>query len=283
MKKVFILIGGYILSISIGYLLISKGQATLNSIAIGLLVSVFTTLVGILVDMNKNQDEIIKALVMNKQFNKDENLRSDLCNFMDDYMAISTSNPQEKLFVEVSKTTVNKCFQTVAKLAKGKLVVENDDRRLNYMFSKIEGDTKESVKAITWLAKGKINWWTRDNPTGKRYFEVQKKAVERNVGVTRIIIVSNQRKADLQRLISDQIAVGIEVWTVREKSVSRELLVNSLICDDKWVTKSYFDVNGKRIGGLISINKADISEAMQQWNSLIHQAKNITDVDKDID
>ncbi len=280
------LIIGYVISISIGITLYLLSKATLESLAVGLLVSILTTLVRIRADIHKNQTEIIEAIGINKDINKDVNLRTALYKLANDYIAIA-SNPQEKQFVEEARIIVDNCVRATAELANGKFFVEEEDRRVGYIFSKVR-ETRASIKAITYLRKK--GWW--DSPIGKKYLEEQKEALSRGVEITRIFILPNQTDSDLRQPVKDQKEIsvkigerdiGIKIMMVREESVPADLRVNLLICDDNWVTTTRFDRYGGNDGGLVSKDETDVSPAIRKWNRLINHAREIVDIDKDID
>lgn len=266
--KLFLLALGYVISIGSGVLLYLRGEKPIDSIAMTLLISTLTTLIRVLVDIDKNHDELLEACGISKYLNKDDKLKDALYKLPEDYIA-ATSKSHDKLFVEVAKTTLDQCVEKVAELANGKFKVE-EDKRLHYMFSKIDETKNGSIKVVTWLSQGtsKTHWW--NGSRGKKYLQKQKEAIQnRNVEITRIFITSNQAVSDLRHLISDQIEIGIKVMTVRENSLPDDLLANFLICNDNWVTESEFNRHGKSKRGIISINyEADILPRIKKWERL---------------
>lgn len=270
---------GYSLSICSGIFLLILGFARLDSIAIGLLLAVLTTLLKIKADVSKNHDEFIEAIGINKSLNEDENFRKAIYALAKDYIEIKSSNPREELLFEEAQTTVNRCVAAVAELANGRLSIEEEHRRQIYM-CRIVSECTKSVKAVTYLSTGQDGWWT--GTLGRKYFDEQKEAIAtRNVVITRIFIVSDQETENLRERFTTHKNIGIEVRVAEQRLLPKTLLRNFLICDDKWFIDSRFDrFTKKNDGGYISKHKAEVNSAIEKWNDLIGLSEPLTDVNE---
>jgi hypothetical protein len=290
--SIIIIIAGFVLSVIVGYLTYTPGTpgALLDSIEIGLLTDVITISLGVFVELKKGKSailekidenhrtvikelvnsrfETLEALGINKHLSHDPKLKEVLYQLTEYYIGTKSCST-ETLFGEVAKERLDQCRETLADLANGRFKT-TESVRLYQMFAKIDDLPGGSINALTWLSQrgSKTSWW-RD-AEGKNYLEKQKKAIaERNVTITRIIIVSNQTNDDLKHLIEEQLKIGIQVKIIREDRLDKELRANFLICDDNWVTESGFDRHGKSGSGIISTNlEVDVAPRLKIWRIL---------------
>ncbi|HMG72477.1 MAG TPA: hypothetical protein VK582_03180 [Pyrinomonadaceae bacterium] len=317
LATIIVMVVGYPVSGLVGWLIYRPGER-LDSVAIGLLVSLITTVLGVMVETNKNHSKILttigenrdKSLVetndnhaellsainkhqegvldacgISRYLNQDTNLSAAFHKLPGYYMA-AISNSSDKIFGERAHTALETCVDTFAELANGRVKVAEEER-LHYMYSRIDETSDGLIKVVTWLSRGtsETDWWKR---AGKQYLQKQENAIRnRNVEITRVIITSNQTAADLRHLISPQKDIGIKVFTIREDDLhNQDLKVNLLICKDCWVTESDSNVHGISKGGIVSTNyDIDVRPRMRIWDLLCIQPAliEIQDVEKDIE
>lgn len=267
---------GYVTSVAVAAILLALNFGSLESIAIGFLMAVLTTLLRLKADLSKNHDECLEAMELNKGLNEDDSFRKAIYVLAKDYIEIKTSKREQQLLLVEAQKAVNDCVAAVAELANGRLSIDEEHRR-QILMQRVVAESTQSIKAITYLAAGFDGWWS--GSLGRKYFKEQDEAIrQRGVSITRIFIISDQETENLRQRFHEQISIGIHVRVVELELLPKALRRNFLICDDLWLIDSRFNREGKNDGGHISIDEADIHAALEKWNDLMGLSEPVNDV-----
>ena len=172
-------------------------------------------------------------------------------------------NIRDPVFIEVAHNTVRECEQKLNGIAKGRMKVDADELSLLEV-NALRNATKRAC-AVCLLHPDE---W--DKQGWKNYLVENKKAVERGLPFSRILVLDKESIKDTQRrtVIENHIQTGANIMIVWAHETPRELQRDFVVIDNKQCFISVMVGITKIVGGIITNNREDIREYLAVFDRL---------------
>lgn len=173
------------------------------------------------------------------------------------------SNIKDACFIEAAHKIIRECEHKLEELTKGKMKVRADELSL----WEISALRKAKKRACAVCLLHPDEW---DKQGWKNYLDENKKAVERGLQFSRILLLEKGAIKDTKKkaVIEHHIQTGADIMVVWIDETPRELQRDFVIIDDKECFISEMIGTTKIIGGVITTNKDDIREYLDVFERL---------------
>lgn len=213
------------------------------------------------------ESRLLQASEVDQNLWQDADLLRSVRQIVKSYIRIRSEG--FSLFADRAKYELNQCRDTLEKMAQGSMKsrVESSWIFSRRAFEQAKGCLKATVP-------GEFEWWRTDS--GRSYFELNQKALKRGIEITRVFIDEPVKLREAIDVLEQQRASGVRVYVVQPSHVSEELVENFLVMDDR-VAVFLNRRDGKYITEYISMNEAEVKQALMRFDMLLRFSREVDD------
>lgn len=239
------------------------------SITLGFVLAILIQGFDVQKRLNDSEERILQANALNQVLHRDEWLREQIQQMVSDYLSV------KGVWFEVFKLraddAVIDCRKILHGMAEGYLTIQSGGPYSagSYTIPK----TKKSAKAVA--AIDDAYWRTSE---AESYVRENAEAVQRGAKFIRVFTYSHATLQGMVDVLEKHRNLGIEVYVAPAESLSKELNEDYLILDDRLVFRTEQTGQQQRI----SIDKAEVEQAVKRFETLLRHAKKLDDVIGDL-
>jgi hypothetical protein len=155
--------------------------------------------------------------------------------------------------------------EDLAELSRGR--IERDGTDYHYLLEP-SLHVRHRIEAVTNLVpeNGRLAWWEGDD--GRQYWRTNLDALARGVRITRIFTYQ-EMTPELERIIAEQRAAGVEAIAIPREHVPESLQMNFVIWDDGQAWEARLNARGAIVANIYTVNQHDLARLRTAFRRLL--------------
>ena len=258
---------GTIASVAIPIVIWVITKEVISAILVGLLTEAISLSVEILIEINKEHNDIIEKLGMQQALVRDENLRRELLEITKTSIEVLNRVRTDQLFLQWVWEAVANFRRVLVDMSKGDVILSANETILENI--DIVRQAQESIKAVSYIDPQV--YWT--STPGERFLEENAHVIrDEGVKITRIFLIERQDIPELVDIMTKQSSSGVNVRIVHLDDLMPQranLCEDYIICDDRIVHKVNF-IKGFFQEVLISRDPNYVTKTIKHFSVLLH-------------
>ena len=250
---------GFVLSAAISFILIMRGQDTIASVTLGLVLATITQLFDLQMRNSESEEKLLQANLLNRQLFDDEELLTKIKQIVNDYYTVN--NGWFDHFKEIARDSINSCQYDLHTLANGYIGL----KPYSPFAYGSRGFRNAKVCAYT-VALGKMQYWRSGLAT--KYIQTNKEAIQRGVKVVRVFIQHEEVLADYRDIMETMQQIGVELYTVSPDTIPPELKRDMNILDEQILVQLELTEDGSIREDIITIDPIKVRQAINDFDKL---------------
>jgi|CXWL01.1.fsa_nt_gi hypothetical protein len=254
-----VLIIGILVSVFSAFILVVLGKDEINSLIVGLLITVITLGIDIIGRVKETQSNMLQAIKLGKLLDVNSELHETILEITDLYLSSQVIGFE--LFRQRSKDALLECKDILSGIQRGYIQVEVAGK---YSYGKRGAEAaKSTMKAI---AYEDVDSWRTEHLKG--VMKANSEAAQRGVSIERIFILKKDNITVSQDVLESQNNAGVGVWVVAPEDLPKtELLESFLLIDDKVLVVFYYTRDGSKFRSeKISIDPVEVDRYVDMYN-----------------
>lgn len=250
---------GFVLSAAISLILIARGQDTIISVTLGLVLATLTQLFDLQIRNTESEEKLLQANLLNRQLFDDNELLTQIKQIVNDYYDVK--NGWFSHFKDIAKDSINSCQYNLHTLANGYIGL----RPYSSFAYSAKGFRNAKVCAYT-VALGKMQWWRSSHAT--KYIQANKDAIQRGVKVVRIFIQHEDVLREYKDILVAMQQMGVDLYTVYPDNIPSELKRDMNILDEQILVQLELTEDGSIREDTITIDPIKVRQAINDFDKL---------------
>jgi len=254
-----VLVIGILVSVFSALILVVLGKDEINSLIVGLLITVITLGIDIIGRVKETQSNMLQAIKLGKLLDVNPELHETIFEITDLYLSSQVIGFE--LFRQRSKDALLECKDILSGIQRGYIQVEVAGK---YSYGKRGAEAaKSTMKAI---AYEDVDSWRTEHLKG--VMQANSEAAQRGVSIERIFILKKDNITVSQDVLESQNNAGVGVWVVAPEDLPKtELLESFLLIDDKVLVVFYYTRDGSKFRSeKISIDPIEVDRYVDMYN-----------------
>ena len=250
---------GFVLSAAISLILILRGQDTVISITLGLVLATLTQLFDLQMRNAEAEERLLQANLLNRKLFDDDELLAQIRQIVDDYYAVK--NSWFSHFKEIARDSVTSCQYNLHTLANGYIGL----KPFSPFAYSAKGFRNAKVCAYT-VALGNMQYWRSSHAT--KYIQSNKDAIQRGVKVVRIFVQHESVLREYNDILVAMQEMGVDLYTVSPESIPSDLKRDMNIIDEKILVQLELTEDGSIREDTITVDPIKVRQAMNDFDKL---------------
>jgi len=250
---------GFILSTLISVLLILRGQDTVSSVTLGLVLAILTQLFDIQLRNAEAEGKLLEASMLDARLFDDPKLLEQVKEIIEDYYTVQQGWFEH--FKDIARDSLDVCQYNLHTLANGYIALPPYSP-----FAYASKGLRYAEKCACTVALGSMEYW-RSAP-GRKYMHANMRAIQRGVRITRIFVQYPDELRQHRDIISQMLQMGVSLYAVSPDEVPSELKRDMNILDKKILVHLELTNDGNIREDIITIDPVKVKRALDDFEKL---------------
>jgi len=250
---------GFVLSAAVSLILIIRGQDTIVSVTLGLVLAILVQLFDLQMRNAETEEKLLQANLLDSQLFGDNEFLVQIKQIVNDYYTVK--NGWFGHFKDISKDSLNLCQYNLHTLANGHISLKS----YSPFAYGAKGLRNAKVCAYT-VALGKMPYWRSSHAT--KYIQTNKDAIERGVNVVRIFVQHEDVLREYNDILVSMQQMGVDLYTVSPSKIPSELKRDMNILDEQILVQLELTEDGSIREDTITIDSIKVRQAINDFNKL---------------
>lgn len=255
---------GVFISVFVAIVVWALNKDEIQSLIIGLIVTIITLLIDIITKLKVNEKRIIEATSLGNLLSRDHELFLTVNQLVDDYLTIKSRG--HELFQHRAQDALQECLNIIQGLVTGYMISDPVGK-----FSLGRRGKELAERTIKAVSSEPLELWrSRHWQTG---LQAEADAIKRGVQVTRIFIQEQTNLSEFADVVQAHYDAGSKVYTVSPEELPAQLVHSYFIVDETILAEFFLTPDGSLRNEKISINGVEVERAIDKFNSVLRYAR----------
>ena len=261
-----ILIIGISISVFSALILVLLGNDEINSLIVGLLITVITLGIDVIGRIKEGQSKVLDGIKLGKTLDTNPELYAIVSEIVDLYL--HSQRIDFDLFKQRSKDALLECKDILSGIQRGYIQVDVAGK---YSYGKRGTEAAQtSLKAI---AYEDVDSWRTEHLKG--VLRANSDATTRGINVERVFILHENKIDSSFDVFKSHKESGVDVWVVSPDELpNTELLESFMIVDDKVLVIFYYTRDGSKFRNeKISIDPVEVDKYIDMYTLIKRRSR----------
>ena len=263
----FIVLIGLAISIVVGVVMVRSGEDTVRSLTVSMLSATIALIIEVVVRVMRTEGAI-REVTKVSQILSERHIGEYVREMAVSYEAIEQCEFDH--YHTIADDSLAECMTRLREIASGSVVVRAKTPQA-YVVRGIQ-EARRDTKVIH---IGFMDFWSTD--LGRQYFALNKAAVRRGVGMTRVFALTPEEVRDSLQMLKAQQEAGIRVLVVKPSRVTDDFVIFDERILVEFQVGEYRHYSRERI----ILDPTQVRKRLREFENLVRYSKTIGEIASD--